>query len=566
MNEIVFETKACRQCSESFEITQADKNFYEKVSPSFAWEKYLIPSPTLCPDCRQQRRLTFRNERTLYKRKCDATGKGIISMYSPESQLQVYSEDVWWSDKWDALSYGINFEVHQNFFSQFQELYKKIPQPPLINNFRKLENSNYSNYSWNLKDCYLAYECASCDGLYYGESNRHIENSLDLSMSTRCQECYFCFNIFDCHKIYFSHNSENCSDSYYLKNCKNCSNCYNCQNLSHKKYCIENIQYSEQEYLKKLSELQTWFHEPLFFSRNNTGPVLHMNTLWSEEVTGDYIFHSKQVYSSYHVKNLENGKYCSYLSSSSKKSQDCYDYDYFWWVEKVYETITSGSGSQNISFCFNTWEASKNMLYSGMCYTSENCFWCVWLVGKQYCILNKQYSKEEYEELVPKIIEHMRTTWEWGEFFPASISPFGYNETVAQEYFPLTKWEAKSQKFNWSDYEAPLPKVDKIIPASKLPENIADIPDDILNWAIECEVSKKPFRIISQELNFYRKHNLPIPKRHPDQRHLDRMKLRNPRKLYARNCDKCSLEMQTSYAPEREERVYCEKCYNTEIS
>jgi len=79
--------------------------------------------------------------------------------------------------------------------------------------------------------------------------------------------------------------------------------------------------------------------------------------------------------------------------------------------------------------------------------------------------------------------------------------------------------------------------VDKIIPANKLPENIADIPDDILNWAIECEITKKPFRIIKEELEFYRKHNLPIPRRHPDQRHLDRMSLRNPRKLFERICD-----------------------------
>ena len=32
----------------------------------------------------------------------------------------------------------------------------------------------------------------------------------------------------------------------------------------------------------------------------------------------------------------------------------------------------------------------------------------------------------------------MMITGEWGEFFPSSLSPFGYNETVAQEYFPLT--------------------------------------------------------------------------------------------------------------------------------
>ena len=120
-------------------------------------------------------------------------------------------------------------------------------------------------------------------------------------------------------------------------------------------------------------------------------------------------------------------------------------------------------------------------------------------------------------------------------------------------------------RFNWSNYEAPTPQVSKIIPAEKLPENISDIPDDILNWAIECEITKKPFKIIKPELEFYRKHNLPIPRRHPDQRHLDRMKLRNPRKLFERNCDKCGANMQTTFAPERKEIVYCEKCYEKEV-
>jgi len=67
-----------------------------------------------------------------------------------------------------------------------------------------------------------------------------------------------------------------------------------------------------------------------------------------------------------------------------------------------------------------------------------------------------------------------------------------------------------------------------------LPENIADIPDDILNRAIECEITKKPFRIIKEELVFYRKHNLPIPRRHPDQRHLDRKKIRQTKEIFSK--------------------------------
>ena len=198
----------------------------------------------------------------------------------------------------------------------------------------------------------------------------------------------------------------------------------------------------------------------------------------------------------------------------------------------------------------------------------QNCFGCSGLKHAQYCILNKQYTKEEYESLAPQIIEKMIADGEWGEFFPPSLSPFGYNETVAMEYYPLTKEEAVSKGFHWSDFEPPPPKVEKILnqdQMKKLPDNIKDIPDDILNWALTCEVTGKPYRIIKQELAFYREHNLPIPRRHPDQRHKDRMNLRNPRKLWNRTCMKCTKPIQTTYSPDRPEIVYCEDCYLKEV-
>jgi hypothetical protein len=119
--------------------------------------------------------------------------------------------------------------------------------------------------------------------------------------------------------------------------------------------------------------------------------------------------------------------------------------------------------------------------------------------------------------------------------------------------------------FNWSTYESPFPKVDKIIPANKLPNNILDIPDDILNWAIECSISKKPFKIIKSELEFYREHNLGVPRIHPDFRHLERIKLRNERKLYDRNCDKCNNQLKSTFPTDCEEIIYCDACYNKSI-
>ena len=50
--------------------------------------------------------------------------------------------------------------------------------------------------------------------------------------------------------------------------------------------------------------------------------------------------------------------------------------------------------------------------------------------------------------------------------------------------------------------------------------------DDILKKIIICESSGRPFRIIRQELDYYRAHHLPLPSHHPDVRHEQRNKLR----------------------------------------
>jgi len=144
-NETLVETKTCKHCGTSFPITDKDIEFYEKVSPTFGGKKYSIPTPTLCPDCRQQRRLSFRNERKLYKRKCDATHKDIVSIYSPDKPYTVYHQDYWWSDKWDPLNYGRDFDFERGFFEQFGDMLQEVPAISMLN--YEPENSEYCNRS-----------------------------------------------------------------------------------------------------------------------------------------------------------------------------------------------------------------------------------------------------------------------------------------------------------------------------------------------------------------------------------------------------------------------------------
>jgi len=157
----------------------------------------------------------------------------------------------------------------------------------------------------------------------------------------------------------------------------------------------------------------------------------------------------------------------------------------------------------------------------------------------------------------------MKSTKEWWEFFPSNLSLFWYNETVLQEYFPLNKEEILNQGFNYSDYISPFPNVEKIILANKLPDNISKIPDDILNWAIKCNETWKPFRIIKEELDFYRENNLSVPKKHPDTRYYNRMKWRNSRFIYNVKCFSCNKEIKTTYDKNtvKNNKIYCKDCY-----
>ena len=102
-------------------------------------------------------------------------------------------------------------------------------------------------------------------------------------------------------------------------------------------------------------------------------------------------------------------------------------------------------------------------------------------------------------------------------------------------------------------------------PAITIPDNIRDAGDDMCAKILRCEATGKLYKIIPQELAFYRTMSLPLPRRCPDQRHKDRMAQRNPRKLWKRNCAKCGKEMETTYAPSRPEIVYCEQCYLKEM-
>lgn len=103
------------------------------------------------------------------------------------------------------------------------------------------------------------------------------------------------------------------------------------------------------------------------------------------------------------------------------------------------------------------------------------------------------------------------------------MSPFDYNETVAQEFFPLSSTEAKEKNFVRMDinYDTKVPKGTVMLTQETLPA-IEDATEEICNQIIQCSISGRPFRLTNQEFAYYKRYHLSLPHIHPDERHQKR--------------------------------------------
>ncbi|MBI4835731.1 MAG: hypothetical protein HY817_00565 [Candidatus Abawacabacteria bacterium] len=548
----------CRQCETQFKISETEKFFYRKVSPVIRGVVYPIPVPTLCLLCREQRRLAFRNERKLYTRRCHFTGKEILSIYSSDKPYVVYDQAVWWSDQWDPLNYGKEYDFSRSFFAQFQDLLLTVPKIALV--VGKNENSYYNNFLADCKNCYMILGWGEyCEDCYYGRFVNNCKDCVDITYTYNSQLCYQCIDVDQCYNCQYLTSCRSCVDSYFLENCINCQNCFGCLNLNNKQYCIFNQQYTADGYEQKLKTLLNLTFEAVaqikvqLDNLKRTVPQKFYHGFNIENCTGDYLQSCKNAQHCFSVNSLED----------TLNISDCFEM-----TDSMDCTIAGGNDSQlsyectsftgqSCSFVNLSWYCN-NLMYCQECFNNcANCFGCVGLRHKEYCILNKQYTKEQYEELLPKVIAHMQKTKEWGEFFPIELSAFAYNETLAQEYYPLTREQVVGNKWNWKENDSKECQVQTY----EVPMDIELVSDAICHNILACEKCTKNYRIVKPELAFYRRMSLPIPRQCPDCRHQVRNERKNPRKLWTRVCMKCNKTLQTTFAPNRPEVIYCEDCY-----
>ena len=578
------ETKNCQNCKKDFVIDADDFGFYEKIN---------VPAPTFCPGCRSQRRLVWRNNMSLYSGKCKLCDKSVVTLYAPDSGITIYCNKCWWSDKWDPKSYGMDYDFSRPFFEQYNELIKKIPHIAIVNDEGIASvNCEYTHDWWFSKNCYMAFSGWYVENVMYSffiTAGKDIMDSM-LNMA-ETSFIYECINCTHAYRLTHSFFSRACIESHFLYDCHNCTHCFMCTGLRNKQYHFKNKEYSKEEYEKiiksyeldtvdGLDRAQKEFDEfKLSYPRRFAW--LKKNT----NCNGDIVSYCKNTKDSFIAKECENCRYGDFISSD----KDSYDITMTGEMSECYEGVVVDHSQKNFFGVFSV--KSQDIRYTEHCHSSKHLFGCASLRNNSYCIFNKQYTKEEYEELVPKIIKHMNNMpyvdkngilYKYGEFFPIELSPFGYNETAAQVYFPENREDVVSKGYSWQDNtQRTFGK--ETLTAENIPKTITETPDDITNEILACVSCKRNYKIIPQELVFYRKMNLPVPHKCFYCRHSARIARCNPFKLWHRTCmcedlshghpsagsgqanGKCDNEFETSYSPNRPEIVYCEKCYQQEI-
>ena len=228
-------------------------------------------------------------------------------------------------------------------------------------------------------------------------------------------------------------------------------------------------------------------------------------------------------------------------------SKSCLDSSLPYLSEAMIESLAPIGGFD----CLGTVDVSygSNQFYTYHCVQDcKNLFGCVGLKRKEFCILNKQYSKREYFELLPRVVDLMRDYGEWGEFFPARISPFPINETVNQLYHPFTEEEARSRGLWWTQ---PSHEHAGITEKRVNAHEVAHLsPEDLKGIVLLCSHSGRPYRLIQQEIVLYKDMGVPFPLLHPDERHKRRWGERHPYEMFNRTCSETGASLVTSYKPD----------------
>ena len=380
----------CLRCEAVFEVTESDMVFLKKISPEIQGKVLRIPPPKLCPDCRAQRRLAFRNERKLYSRKCGLCKKNMVTIYSSDKPYVTYCNDCWWGDQWSPLDYGHEFDFTRPFFEQFEDLMKTVPLIGLWNG--RAENAEFNNNCFSLKNSYMCFNTDFGQNNYYCYISEYNDDVVDCAYMHKSQLSYECLDSRNIYHCFFSRELENSQDCYFSSDLIGCKNCFGCHGLRHKEYYMFNKPVTPQEWEQKVKKMIFSHANILEFKKLSAEvsakvPQINLKLIQCENCEGDHLYGCKNAKNSFDVHDAEDISNVVYGVMEIKNVQDAFALG---GVEWSYELLGGGMNVSKTAFINNTLSGLSDSYYSQLC--SNSCsyvFGSVSLKKQQYCILNK---------------------------------------------------------------------------------------------------------------------------------------------------------------------------------
>jgi len=444
---------------------------------------------------------------------------GMISRFPESTRAHVVPKREFYAMRDELSQYGADYKNTESFFEQFGQLLSSTPLPSMIECFAT-ENSEYCDIAAGCKNAYLGFTIFNnCENVCYSadikDNSHNVFNSMTVWDGN--DNIYQSTGVFSSQQIFYSKYITSCFNIWFSSNLRGCQECLFCDGLENQSYCIANVRYEKEEYLTRKEELLAKKHNFALRHQEVNKKAINFAT---ERCSGNMITQSNNIEEGHFVYRVQEGKNLFSVWSAHGNSH-------------FYDVIDAGSPHGNhyyavqwaggwehiyCSVSINWW---SNVYYSYYLDHCNYCLGCVGLINKEYCILNKQYSRDEWLTKVEQIFSQMHIQWVLGRFFPPSLNPFFFNDTAAALIGEFKKEELIAEWYLWRDEEI---KVD-------IPEWMELVESKDLNsyesnkswqWFIDPSILKKVirdqdgncYRIVKIEYDFLMKFGLPLPREH----------------------------------------------------
>lgn len=541
---------SCTRCGNKFTLSHTDLEFIERIKD---------PVPNICFECRAAQRLAFWPFGKFSKRVCDKTGEPLISIFSSRARFPVFSNAAWNAEDWDLPF--LEYDSSKSFFDQLFELQSKVPKAAQFG--AQNINSDYCDDVWESKDCCLCRSILACENLSYSYRNVRCRDSRDLFYCYDMEQSYDCTFCLKCFNVQYSIDVRDSFDSAFLYDCRNVRNCFFSWNLRNKEYYIYNKPYSKEEYEQEIKKFKTGSRTEFKklqkdFLQRIANEAIHKQSHNTKIInaSGDYLSECKNCNDCFFFDNSEN---CARITRgiSNKDSMDACG---LWKSELAYD-VNQGDGYQikHSSYFINCRESE----YLDSCTNCSFCFGCVGLRNKSYCILNKQYSENEYAARLSQIKEDMQKRGEYGEFLPYKMAYVGYNLSIADLLFPKSQAEVESLGGFFEDMD--LPSTEGIKESTDA-DDISEVNDFGDQCILICKKTGRPFSFTPSDIYFFKTHKIALPELYHDVRAMERIQQIFSLKENHTQCVFCKKDIVAYYNEKLGyKKIACEDCYQREI-